>query len=98
MGEDVSHRVQYDSRAFVPDYWPAGTSGITTFEIEVDPDTSNGAYWLQAAVYDRRAPEISNLPVFDTEGNQAGNHLRLGPSKFMAGLRPRLPKVYFQAR
>ena len=68
-----------DEREFAPGYWPAGTSGISTFEIEVDPDTPTGAYWLQAALYDRRAPEISNLPVFDTEGTQAGNHLRLGP-------------------
>lgn len=74
-------RGQYDARAFAPGYWPAGTSGITTFEIDIDPETPTGAYWLRVAVYDRNKRDISNLPVFDTNGNQAGNHLRLGPIK-----------------
>lgn len=72
---------QSDDRGFAPGYWPIGTSGITTFEIEIDPEASTGAYWLQVAMYNPRASDISNLSVFDTDGNQAGNHLRLGPIK-----------------
>ena len=81
FGEDDRRRGQSDDRGFAPGYWPAGTSGITSFEIDIDPDTPSGAYWLQVAMYGRLAPDILNLPVFDTEGNQAGNHLRLGPIK-----------------
>ena len=32
-------------------------------------------------MYDRNKQDISNLPVFDAQGNQAGNHLILGPIK-----------------
>ena len=87
FGVDHHRRGQLDTRGYAPNYWPVGTAGITTFEIEIDPETPTGAYWLQVAVYDRGAPEISNLPVFDTNGNQAGNHLRLGPIK-VRGLTP----------
>ena len=87
FGVDDNRRGQLDRRGFAPNYWPVGTSGITTFEIDIDPETPTGAYWLQVAVYDRRAPEISNLPVFDSGGNQAGNYLRLGPIK-VHGLAP----------
>ena len=80
-GEDGRPSGHADRLGFVPGYWPVGTSGITTVEIDIDPETPTGAYWLQVAVYDRRAPEISNLPVFDTNGKQAGNRLRLGPIK-----------------
>ena len=65
----------------LPGYWPAGTSGISTFEIDIDPSTPTGAYWLRVAMYDRNSQEISNLPVFDAQGNQAGNQLMLGPIK-----------------
>ena len=81
FGDDGSRRGQLDDRAFAPNYWPAGTTGITTFEIEIDPETPTGAYWLRVAMYDRRAQEITNLPVFDTQGNQAGKYLSLGPIK-----------------
>ena len=81
FGVDDRRRGQLDSRGFAPGYWPVGTSGITTFEIDVDSETPTGAYWLHVGVYDRRADNISNLPVFDTNGNPAGNHLRLGPIK-----------------
>ena len=87
FGVDGHHRGQYDARAFAPGYWPVGTSGITTFEIDIDPSTPTGAYWLRVAMYDRNSQEISNLPVFDAQGNQAGNHLKLGPIK-VHGRRP----------
>ena len=81
FGWDGDRRGQLDDRPFAPNYWPAGTSGISTFEIDVDPETPTGAYWLRAAAYDRNEQDISNLPVFDAQGNQAGNQLILGPIK-----------------
>ena len=81
FGEDDLLRGQYDARGFAPGYWPAGTSGITTFEIDIDPETPTGAYWLRVAVYDRGSQEFSNLDVFDAQGNHAGNQLILGPFK-----------------
>ena len=81
FGDDGSRRGQLDDRGFTPNYWPAGTSGITTFEMDIDPQTPTGAYWLRFAMYDRRAQEITSLPVFDTQRNQAGKYLRLGPIK-----------------
>ena len=81
FGVDGHHRDQYDARAFAPGYWPVGTSGITTFVIDIDPEAPTGAYWLRVAMYDRNKQDISNLPVFDAQGNQAGNHLILGPIK-----------------
>ncbi len=81
FGEDDRLRGQYDDRGFVPGYWPIGTSGITTFVIDIDPETPTGAYWLRVAMYDRGRTDFSNLPVFDAQGNQAGNQLILGPIK-----------------
>ena len=81
FGADERGRGQLDDRAFAPNYWPAGTSGITAFEIDVDPETPTGAYWLRIAIYDRERQETANLPIFDAQGNRAGNHLSLGPVK-----------------
>ena len=81
FGEDDLLRGQYDARGFTPGYWPAGTSGITTFEIDIDPETPTGAYWLRVAVYERGSQEFSNLDVFDAQGNHAGNQLTMGPIK-----------------
>ena len=81
LDEDDRRHGQLDDRAFAPGYWPPGTSGITTFEIDIDPEAPTGAYWLRVAMYDRNKQDISNLPVFDAQGNQAGNHLILGPIK-----------------
>ena len=81
FGDDGSRRGQLDDRGFTPNYWPADTTGITTFEIEIDPQTPTGAYWLRVGTYDRGRQDTSNLPVFDAQGNQAGNYLRLGPIK-----------------
>ena len=81
FGADGRRHGQLDDRAFAPGYWPADTTGITTFEIEIDPQTPTGAYWLRVGTYDRGRQDTSNLPVFDAQGNQAGNYLRLGPIK-----------------
>ena len=81
FGADDRRGGQIDDRAFAPNYWPAGTSGITAFEIDVHPETPTGAYWLRVATYDRGRQDPSDLPVFDAQGNQAGNHLNLGPIK-----------------
>ena len=81
LDEDDRRHGQLDDRAFAPNYWPAGTSGITAFEIDVDPETPTGAYWLRAAAYDRGRRDTSNLPIFDPQGNQVGGQLTLGPIK-----------------
>ena len=72
---------QVDELGFSPGQWPIGTSGISTFVVNVDPEAPTGAYWLHVAMYERRSQGISNLHVFDEQGNQAGNRLRLGPIK-----------------
>ena len=81
FGEMGERRGQSDDRAFAPNYWPAGTSGITTFDIDIDLETPTGAYWLRVATYFRGLQNASNLPVLDAQGNHAGNHLILGPIK-----------------
>ena len=81
FGEDGHRRGQLDDRGFAPDYWPIGTSGVTTFAIDIEPEAPTGAYWLRVAMYHRRGQEVSNLPIFDAQGDRAGNHLRLGPIK-----------------
>ena len=87
FGEDDRRHGQADERCFIPDYWSVGTSGVSTLSIQVDPEASTGAYWLHAAIYDRSRQRPSNLPVFDPQGNQAGNQLILGPIK-VHGRRP----------
>ena len=81
FGWDGDRRGQLDDRPFAPNYWPAGTSGISTFEIDIDPETPTGAYWLRAAAYDRGRQDTSNLPIFDPQGNHVGGQLTLGPIK-----------------
>ena len=81
FGRDGDRRGQLHDRAFAPNYWPAGTSGISTFEIDIDPETPTGAYWLRAAAYYRDQQNAPSLPVLDAQGNHAGNHLNLGPIK-----------------
>ena len=70
-----------DDQAFAPSIWPVGSTGITTFAIAVDTEAPTGAYWLHTAIYEQGRDDFSNMPVFDAQGNQAGNHLRLGPIK-----------------
>ena len=81
IGSDGDRRGQIDARPFAPNFWPAGTSGISTFEIDIDPETPTGAYWLRAAAYDRGRQDTSNLPIFDPQGNHVGGQLTLGPIK-----------------
>ncbi len=83
-GRDGDRRAQLDDRGFAPDYWPVGTTGITSFEIRIDPEAPTGAYWMHAAIYtlpDERSQDSSNLPIFDALGNDSGQHLSLGPIK-----------------
>ena len=80
FGQDGIRRGQHDDRGFAPGYWPTGTSGISTFLIKIDPEAPAGAYWLHLAIYELYK-QNSNLPVFDAQGNQAGNRLLLGPIK-----------------
>ena len=66
FGWDGDRRGQLDDRPFAPNYWPAGTSGISTFEIEVDPEAPTGAYWLRVAMYDRGRAEIYPTFLYST--------------------------------
>ena len=81
FGEDGRRRGQVDERCFIPNYWSVGTSGVSTLSIQVDPEAPTGVYRAHAAIYDRTRHRPSNLPVFDPQGNQAGNQLILGPIK-----------------
>ena len=81
FGADGQRRGQLDGRAFTSDYWPIGTSGVSTFVIHIDPEAPTGAYWLYAAIYDQAKQDASNLPIFDAQGGQAGSQLILGPIK-----------------
>ena len=81
FGEDGRRSGQADDLGFSPGHWPIGTSGISTFVVNIDPEAPTGAYWLHVAMYEQRSQGISNLHVFDEQGNQAGNRLLLGPIK-----------------
>ena len=81
FGGDGDRRGHIDDRAFAPSHWPIGASGVTTFTIPIDSETPTGAYWLRVATYNRGKRDLSKLPVFDTEDNRAGDHVRLGPIK-----------------
>lgn len=92
FGEDDLRYGQFDERCFVPDDWPVGTSGVSTFEIQVDSETPTGAYRLVAAIYDR-GKDGSNLPVFDAQGREAGSQLTLGPIKVHGRLSAPAPAI-----
>jgi len=79
IGDDNAKQGAIDGRAFVPGYWPAGTSGVSTFEVPIDPATITGAYELVTGVYYR--DDLERLPIFDTLGREAGSQLELGPIK-----------------
>ena len=81
FGEADHRRGGVNQPGFPPGRWPVGTVGLTTFEIIVDPFAPTGAYWLRVALYDRGGQTLSELPVFDAQGNRAGKDLRLGPIK-----------------
>jgi len=72
-------RGQNDDRAFAPNYWPAGTTGISTFEIKVAPDTPTGPATLLVGIYTR--DDLVRLPVVDGLGRLAGSQITLGPIK-----------------
>src|SRR5205823_504287 len=40
LGDGNVKHGAFDIRAFVPGYWPAGTSGISSFEVPIDPTTT----------------------------------------------------------
>jgi hypothetical protein len=86
LGAGDEKRGAFDDRAFAPDYWPAGTRGVSTFEVPVDAATTTGAYHLAVGLYYR--DDMTRLPVFDTLGRQAGSQLQLGPIKVHGGQAP----------
>jgi 4-amino-4-deoxy-L-arabinose transferase-like glycosyltransferase len=79
VGDSNDKRGSFDGRAFVPGYWPAGTSGVSTYEVPIDPATTTGAYELVVGIY--YLDNLERLPIFDTLGRQAGSQLQLGPIK-----------------
>ena len=79
--EGGRRRVHVDQPGFIPGRWPVGVTGFTAFQIDVNAATPTGAYWLRVALYDLGQQDLLGLPVFDAQGNQAGNDLRLGPIK-----------------
>ena len=81
FGEADQRRGSVNQPGFPPGRWPVGTVGLTAFEIIVDPFAPTGAYWLRVALYDRGGQTLSELPVFDAQGNRAGKDLRIGPIK-----------------
>ena len=84
FADDGRRHGQLDDRVVAPGYWPIGTTGITTFDIDTNSNAPSGAYWLRVAVYGlfgKHGQAIPNLPVFDAQGNQVGDQLRLGPIK-----------------
>ncbi|HUX86259.1 MAG TPA: glycosyltransferase family 39 protein, partial [Chloroflexota bacterium] len=76
---DHRRRGQSDDRAFAPSYWPVGTTGISTFDVKVDPNSPTGAYALLVGVYVRDT--LTRLPVIDSLGRTAGTQITLGPIK-----------------
>jgi hypothetical protein len=72
-------RGQTDDRAFAPDYWPPGTTGISTFDVKVAPTTPTGPATLLVGIYTR--DDLARLSVIDNLGRVAGGQLTLGPIK-----------------
>jgi 4-amino-4-deoxy-L-arabinose transferase-like glycosyltransferase len=68
-----------DDHAFAPGYWPVGTTGISSFDLKVDPTLPTGAYSVLVGVYDRDT--LTRLPVIDGLGRTAGSQISLGPIK-----------------
>jgi 4-amino-4-deoxy-L-arabinose transferase-like glycosyltransferase len=79
-----------DARAFAPDYWPAGTRGVSTFDVPIDPDAPTGAYNVLVGLYYH--DNLMRLPIFDPQGQRAGPQLTLGPIK-VHGRPPPIPTV-----
>jgi 4-amino-4-deoxy-L-arabinose transferase-like glycosyltransferase len=66
---------QLDDRAFAPGYWPAGTVGVSTFDVPIDPQALTGEYSIIAGMYDKQT--LERLVIQDTQGQPAGNQLLL---------------------
>ncbi len=85
FAENGPHIGQVDEIGFSPRHWPIGTSGISTFLVDIHREAPTGAYWLLVAMYEPGSQRPLNLPVFDTQGNRAGDRLLLGPIKVHGG-------------
>jgi 4-amino-4-deoxy-L-arabinose transferase-like glycosyltransferase len=79
IGDGNAKLGSFDGRAFAPNYWPVGTSGVSSFEVPIDPAATTGAYELITGVYFH--DNLMRLPVFDTLGRAAGMQLDLGEIK-----------------
>jgi 4-amino-4-deoxy-L-arabinose transferase-like glycosyltransferase len=79
IDESGQKRAQTDDRAFSPGYWPVGKTGVSTFQVKLDPSLPTGIYWVIAGVYVRNT--LQRLPVIDPNGQQAGTQVELGPIK-----------------
>ncbi|HEU5409128.1 MAG TPA: glycosyltransferase family 39 protein, partial [Nitrospira sp.] len=81
---------QIDDRAFAPTYWPVGTTGVSTYDLQIGADLPTGAYSLQVGAYTRDS--LTHLPVIDSLGRTAGTEITLGPIK-VHGTQPTLPTI-----
>ena len=79
IDEGGNRRGQLDDRAFAPDYWPAGTVGVSTFDVPIDSETKTGIYSMIAGVYDKKT--LDRLPIYDVQGQPAGTQILLGQVK-----------------
>ncbi|MGH2460653.1 MAG: ArnT family glycosyltransferase [Chloroflexota bacterium] len=79
VGGDNQKVGSLDARGFTPNYWPAGTRGVSTFDVPIDPSTPTGAYNVLVGLYDHDSREP--LTIYDSLGRPAGPRLTLGPIK-----------------
>jgi hypothetical protein len=91
IGDGDAKHGAFDIRAFVPGYWPTGTSGVSTFDVPIDPATTTGVYDLVTGIY--YLDNLERLPIFDGLGRPAGTQIDLGPIKVhgRAAPAPRVP-------
>jgi 4-amino-4-deoxy-L-arabinose transferase-like glycosyltransferase len=90
IGEGNTKRGSFDGRAFVPGYWSAGTSGVSTYAVPIDPATTTGVYDLVVGIY--YLDNLERLPIFDPQDRPAGTQIQLGPIK-VRGQPARAPRV-----
>jgi 4-amino-4-deoxy-L-arabinose transferase-like glycosyltransferase len=79
LDETGAKRGQLDDRPFAPNYWPAGTTGVSWFDLRIDSNTQTGPATLDVGVYDPAT--MGRLPIVDARGKEGGDHLALGPIK-----------------
>jgi hypothetical protein len=78
--DETGHlRGQLDATPFAPDYLPDGTSGVSWFDLPVDPVPPTGPLTLLVGVYDRST--MDRLPLRDPNGASLGSQITLGPFK-----------------